>query len=371
MTDTHRNRRQFLLSALGAAAAAALPGTPLRAASRKNPKLWPGGLVPIHMESAVTHSQMPVIMAAITELNQKTNAFLRLTPSGLLTAPGQSYVTFIDDGTGNFTRIGAPSSGSRDVHINKNVRSLHELGHVLGLIHEQSRSDRDQFIRFLDPALAASTDGDWARVDDSENYGIPYNLGSFMQYWDTAGSSSGKRTMEYIPDPSRRWDTPEWLNADAVRAVNALYPRRCADKPAFATVEGIGRDCVLHCAQAAGYLDAGPDHIRLSKHDDGQTNPFLRWQPVRPDSRGYLLHNAHADRYLDAGPDHTRDGSHGDSARNPFLRWQFERIGDYYVLYNPHTASYLDGGPNHARKKQGEESYSNRYLRWTLDFARS
>ncbi len=327
--------------------------------------------MPVDLDSVLLHSQRQVILDAIAEMNQKTNVLLRPTPRAMLDALNEVHVTFIDDGTGNHTRIGAPDSGSRDVYINKNVRALHELGHVLGLIHEHTRSDRDRFIRFLDPSLATRTDSDWARVDDSENYGIPYNLGSFMQYWDTAGSSSGKRTMEYIPEPSRRWGTPEWLNADAVRAVNALYPQRCAQKTPFVAAGSIGRDCVLHNPKVNGYLDAGSDAIRAARHGDARTNPFLRWKPVRPDGRGYLLHNAHADRYLDAGPDHARDGSHKDSARNPFLRWQFERIGEYYVLYNPHTGSYLDGGPSHARKKQGEEAHSNPYLRWTLEHPRS
>jgi hypothetical protein len=57
---------------------------------------------------------------------------------------------------------------------------MHEMGHAVGLMHEQSRADRDQYVQ-IDPDLLH--DGDYAMYVQGESfYSTPYDLGSLMHY---------------------------------------------------------------------------------------------------------------------------------------------------------------------------------------------
>ncbi|WP_163999260.1 M12 family metallopeptidase [Pyxidicoccus caerfyrddinensis] len=58
-------------------------------------------------------------------------------------------------------------------------RALHELGHAMGLYHEQSRQDRDQFIQ-VHPANFADCLDEFDKVQEEVNG--PYDYGSIMHY---------------------------------------------------------------------------------------------------------------------------------------------------------------------------------------------
>ena len=57
---------------------------------------------------------------------------------------------------------------------------VHEIGHTLGLWHEQQRSDRDQVIQVLWENLGHYK-GQFSPIN-TDNKGVPYDLGSVMHY---------------------------------------------------------------------------------------------------------------------------------------------------------------------------------------------
>ncbi|KIH63832.1 astacin [Ancylostoma duodenale] len=59
----------------------------------------------------------------------------------------------------------------------------HEIGHVLGLDHIQNRPDRDQYI-FVNETTIKAFEQQFVQMKEEEevNYGMPYDLGSVMQY---------------------------------------------------------------------------------------------------------------------------------------------------------------------------------------------
>jgi len=98
---------------------------------------------------------------------------------------------------GCFSRVGR-QGGVQVVSIGTGCTAgsaIHEIGHSLGLWHEQSRSDRDNFIQIveanIDPMFLSNFD---KHVLDGEDLG-PYDFGSIMHYPATAFSVNGQPTI--------------------------------------------------------------------------------------------------------------------------------------------------------------------------------
>ena len=58
---------------------------------------------------------------------------------------------------------------------------VHELGHTVGLFHEQTRSDRDSFVRINLANVQADKTGNFAKYTNGFDHGA-YDLGSIMHY---------------------------------------------------------------------------------------------------------------------------------------------------------------------------------------------
>lgn len=72
--------------------------------------------------------------------------------------------------------------------------AMHELGHALGMEHEQSRPDRDEYVKIYSHRIE---DGNADQFTKSENGDMerPYDLMSLMHYESDAFSKNGKPTI--------------------------------------------------------------------------------------------------------------------------------------------------------------------------------
>ncbi|KAI1718012.1 astacin (Peptidase family m12A) domain-containing protein [Ditylenchus destructor] len=75
---------------------------------------------------------------------------------------------------------------------------LHELFHVIGLWHEQMRSDRDKYIKVHYENIASGTEGQFEKVPKyaATTYGVKYDYRSVMHYQKDAFSANGRVTMQ-------------------------------------------------------------------------------------------------------------------------------------------------------------------------------
>ena len=68
---------------------------------------------------------------------------------------------------------------------------MHELGHAIGLHHEQVRRDRDDYlwVRFdhIDPYYRYNSEME--REDNIDNYGVAYDYASIMHYGEDVSKS--------------------------------------------------------------------------------------------------------------------------------------------------------------------------------------
>ena len=190
-------------------------------------KLWSLGVVPY--EANPTHEFWSLIQAAMNEINTKTKVVFReKVPTD------QSWIYFTCDKTkSNFSGVGM-YPGAVHINIKHNVRVLHELGHVLGMIHEHQRSDRDEYIEMREKNYNANDLVTKSAIVDKESFtnGTTYDVHSIMQYWCTAHCLKNScwrryftdnRTMVYKPEPKLKFSTPEVLSTLDIECINKTY----------------------------------------------------------------------------------------------------------------------------------------------------
>lgn len=103
---------------------------------------------------------------------------------------------------------------------------IHEIGHCLGLFHEQSRIDRDAHVQVLWENIQANTEANFfQRLNDSQDVG-GYDFGSIMHYGLTAFSKNGQPTMRTLtnPPPGTVIGQRSALSQGDRTAIATLYP---------------------------------------------------------------------------------------------------------------------------------------------------
>ncbi|XP_031565641.1 uncharacterized protein LOC116300825 [Actinia tenebrosa] len=121
-------------------------------------------------------------------------------------------------------------AGKQRVSIGKNCEQpgtiLHELVHAIGFWHEQSRPDRDKYVRINYENIASGFSDqfdkfDWQTIDD---LGKDYDFKSIMHYDRFAYSKNQLPTIEAIHDPNLKFgNQKKRLSESDVIEINALY----------------------------------------------------------------------------------------------------------------------------------------------------
>lgn len=179
---------------------------------------WPNAVIPYKIESG--HYSYNRIMDAIKHVNEQTS--LRLIPR----TNQSNYVEFVE-GDKCWAFVG--KKGGRQEIILKSSCSfgstVHEILHAAGLWHEQSRSDRNDYITVNYNNIESGKSGNFSRhTTDGIDLG-PYNFNSIMHYGTHGFSKNGQPTIEVKPQyaPQNIGQRVAMSYGD-VDAINAIYP---------------------------------------------------------------------------------------------------------------------------------------------------
>jgi len=222
-------------------------------------QLWPKAVVPWSMTNNFAGDKKGVerLYSAMKEWMEKTCVVF--TPKGSATheaSGGGSGIT-IFTGQGCYSSVG--KTGRLRVSLGRGCKdhgvSLHELGHVLGLHHEQARIDRDEALLVL-RKNAHSNPGVQLNFDIQKNTdarGLAYDYCSIMHYGPYAFSSTGQFTIvtkdqDYqftIGNPKGR----KSLTFEDAKSINTLYKcnAKCPSQPRCKAPCYVDHKCACAC----------------------------------------------------------------------------------------------------------------------------
>uniref|UniRef100_A0A669ERR8 Metalloendopeptidase n=1 Tax=Oreochromis niloticus TaxID=8128 RepID=A0A669ERR8_ORENI len=98
----------------------------------------------------------------------------------------------------------------------------HEVLHALGFNHEQTRSDRDQYIRVLWENITPGMEHNFDKIN-TLNQGTPYDYGSVMHYHKYAFSKNNQPTLVAIPDSNVEFGYATEISQTDILRLNRLY----------------------------------------------------------------------------------------------------------------------------------------------------
>ncbi|XP_043076039.1 meprin A subunit beta isoform X13 [Puntigrus tetrazona] len=191
---------------------------------------WPT-TVPYVLDSSLDINAKGVILKAFEQFRLKT--CIDFKPWSRET----NYI-FVFKGKGCYSKVGNRHMGKQELSIGTNCDSLatveHEFLHALGFWHEQSRSDRDDYVTIVwDQIQEVHKSNFKLHIErESSSLGVPYDYGSVLHYGKTYFSKGSKPTIvtkipEFMDVIGQRL---EFSDSDLLK-LNRLY--KCTTSSTF------------------------------------------------------------------------------------------------------------------------------------------
>lgn len=164
--------------------------------------LWQNGNIPYKFVNSYPKDSKEAVIKAIVKLNKLINAdgeCITFRPA----KEGDEDGFTIKDGKGCNSHIGDVGLKWQTVNLQPNSCEAtgtvqHELIHVLGFWHEQSRSDRDEYVKIHFENIQKGREIAFDKYSNTKNQGFPYDYGSIMHYGAYYFSKNGKKTIETL-----------------------------------------------------------------------------------------------------------------------------------------------------------------------------
>ncbi|NIF04110.1 hypothetical protein F3J23_01545 [Chryseobacterium sp. Tr-659] len=182
---------------------------------------WPGGKIYYTVASNMGSINANKITTAVNEYNSKTNT------QWIPRTNQSNYVEFIfgsSSGSDGWAHIGY-QGGKQTVSLDQYISVgsvIHEMGHTVGLYHEHTRKDRDQYVMILWDNIQSGQAYNFNIYNSGTDIG-PFNINSVMMYWPTSYSKNGLPTIKRANNTSFTYNRTGFTTGD-INTINAMYP---------------------------------------------------------------------------------------------------------------------------------------------------
>ena len=189
----------------------------------QNSNRWTNFEVVYEIDWSLSNDAINNLAAAIVAIEADTCIRFRECSGNDCSIP---YVDVRDDGNGFcYSEVGVNPSGQVNV-LNLGVgcsigTAIHEILHTLGIRHEHSRSDRDNFVTIHYQNIISGRESNFD-ISGVQTIG-PYDYESIMHYGSTAFSSNGMVTVEAPPPFDTLIGQNIGLSVGDIAAIDRIY----------------------------------------------------------------------------------------------------------------------------------------------------
>lgn len=203
-------------------------------------RIWKNGLIPVKFEFTDTkqdakRKREQAFLTACTQWSSSTP--IRCVP---YSNESNFLIVTNSDKSGCYASIGAGlNGGSRILNLGPegcwfSSVILHEIGHIIGLMHEHQRPDRDQFVTIQAQNIKPGNEGAFRKFASVE-YNSEYDFDSVMHYpSDALSKGPGIRVIvphSQFATKAKNMGKNSKLSPSDIQVVNHLYsPQSLADQ---------------------------------------------------------------------------------------------------------------------------------------------
>ncbi|KAJ1182618.1 hypothetical protein NDU88_007805 [Pleurodeles waltl] len=161
----------------------------------------------------------------VAALNEAMLEFATLTCIRFVERTTEADYLQISSGGGCWSYIGK-AGGAQQVSLSAGCLTKgpiqHELNHALGFFHEQSRSDRDNYVTIITENIAPEYRPNFKK-ENSNNLDLQYDYSSIMHYPMYAFSGNNGPTIVPKPNPNTPIGQSDELSNLDIAKINTLY----------------------------------------------------------------------------------------------------------------------------------------------------
>ncbi|KFZ61713.1 Meprin A subunit beta, partial [Podiceps cristatus] len=243
---------------------------------------WPH-VIPYILEDSLEMNAKGLILKAFEQYRLKTCIDFKPWE-------GEKNYISVFKGSGCWSSVGNRQEGLQQLSIGANCDRIgtiqHEFLHALGFWHEQSRSDRDDYVSIVWDRIQPGKDHNFEKYDDktSDSLNVPYDYTSVMHYSQNAFRNGTEPTIvTNIPDfmdvIGQRMDFSDY----DVQKLNRLY--NCSSSLSFMDT------CSFELENICGMIQSSDDNSnwqRLSQVPAGPNTDHTNMGECK--DSGYFMH---------------------------------------------------------------------------------